>query len=47
MQANRTPSTPKRYIVDDRQDSRLVSYDDLFRDWEHALRFEIAGKDSE
>jgi hypothetical protein len=47
MQANRSPSTPKQYIVDDRQDSRLVSYDDLFRDWERALRFEIDGKDSE
>lgn len=47
MEANRTKDTPKRYIVDDLQDSRLVSYDDLFRDWEHALRFEIDGKDGE
>jgi hypothetical protein len=47
MQAARTPRTPKQYIVDDRQDSRLVTYDDLFSDWEHALRFEIEGKDTE
>ena len=47
MQANRTAHTPKQYIVDNLADTRLVSYVDLFRDWEHALRFEIDGKDSE
>ncbi|MFM6129992.1 MAG: hypothetical protein ACKPBV_14905, partial [Sphaerospermopsis kisseleviana] len=35
------------YIPDDRADSRLVSYDDLFRDWQNELRFVIAGFDSD
>ncbi len=33
------------YIPDDRTDSRLVSYDDLFRDWQNELRFIIGGFD--
>jgi hypothetical protein len=47
MQKNRTPETPREYILDDRQDTRLVTYDDLFRSWESKLRFEIEGKDRE
>jgi hypothetical protein len=35
------------YVLDDRKDSRLVSYDDLFQDWEKWLRFEIEGRDAE
>jgi hypothetical protein len=35
-----------QYILDDRQDSRLVSYDDLFISWEKFLRFQIQGKDA-
>jgi len=35
------------YIPDDRADSRLVSYDDLFRDWQTELRFVIGGFDSD
>jgi hypothetical protein len=34
-----------RYILDDRADSRLVSYDDLFRDWQGELRFVVGGSD--
>ncbi len=33
------------YVVDDYVDSRLVLYDDLFRDWEKWLRVQIGGKD--
>jgi len=35
------------YIPDDRADSRLVSYDDLFKDWEKELRFIIRGRDAD
>ncbi|MEP6620061.1 MAG: hypothetical protein ABJE47_12125 [bacterium] len=34
------------YIPDDYVDSRLVLYDDLFKDWEKWLRFAVAGKDA-
>ena len=47
MQKDRTPDTPREYILDDRQDSRLVTYDELFQGWETALRFEVEGKDRE
>lgn len=35
------------YVLDDRRDSRLVSYDDLFQNWEKELRFQIRGRDAE
>lgn len=35
------------YIPDNRTDTRLVSYDDLFKDWEKELRFIIQGRDAE
>lgn len=35
------------YIPDDRTDSRLLSYDDLFRDWQGSLSFIIGGKDAD
>jgi hypothetical protein len=38
---------PGEYILDDRRDSRLVSYDDLFLNWEKELRFQIRGRDAE
>ena len=47
MQKNREPETPREYILDDREDTRLVTYDDLFQKWEEMLRFEIEGKDRE
>jgi hypothetical protein len=33
------------YVADDYADSRLVMYDELFRDWETVLRFQVGGKD--
>ncbi len=35
-----------RYIPDNRTDSRLVSYDDLFRNWQGVLRFVVDGQDA-
>ena len=34
------------YIPDDRQDSRLVAYQDLFENWQGELNFIIEGKDA-
>lgn len=34
------------YILDDRTDSRLWSYDDLFKGWQEVLRFQIGGFDA-
>jgi hypothetical protein len=36
---------PKQYVLDDRQDTRLVSYEDLFQDWQGRLRFIVGGDD--
>lgn len=33
------------YVPDDYVDSRLIGYDDLFLDWERALKFQIGGRD--
>jgi len=33
------------YLPDDYQDSRLILYDDLFREWERILKFQVAGRD--
>lgn len=38
---------PKEYVLDNREDSRLVTYDDLFQDWQGKLRVIIGGKDGE
>lgn len=35
------------YLPDDRADSRLISYDDLFRNWQGELKFQIKGRDAE
>jgi hypothetical protein len=35
------------YVLDNRTDTRLVSYDDLFKAWEQELGFIIRGKDAE
>jgi hypothetical protein len=35
------------YLLDDRQDPRLWSYDDLFKDWQGHLRFIIGGSDAQ
>ncbi|MFI9009866.1 hypothetical protein ACIGNX_21800 [Actinosynnema sp. NPDC053489] len=37
---------PREYVLDDREDSRLVSYDDLFQDWQGKLRFVVGGNDA-
>jgi hypothetical protein len=47
LHRNRTASTRKVYIVDDFADQRLVTYEQLFRNWERLLKFEIGGLDSE
>jgi hypothetical protein len=35
------------YLLDDRQDRRLWSYDDLFQDWQAHLNFVIGGSDAQ
>ena len=35
------------YVLDDGPDPGLFDYDDLFKDWEKHLRFEIGGKDAD
>jgi hypothetical protein len=35
------------YVLDDRADPRLLSYDDLFRDWQGQLRFIIGGSNAQ
>src|SRR5215213_1571934 len=47
MQKDRTPETPNIYVVDDWMDPSLVTYADLFRDWERSLRFIIGGVDED
>jgi hypothetical protein len=47
LQLNRNTGADKVYIVDDFADQRLVTYEQLFRNWEHLLKFEIGGSDSE
>ena len=35
------------YILDDRKDTGLVTYEELFINWEKQLRFQIRGRDAE
>jgi hypothetical protein len=42
MQRRRTGD----YLLDDRRDERLVTYDDLFRRWEDVLQFAVRGRDA-
>lgn len=35
------------YIPDNRSDSRLITYDELFKDWERQLSFIVRGHDAE
>jgi hypothetical protein len=37
---------PLHYVLDDRKDERLLSYDDLFRDWQGELRFIVGGSNA-
>jgi hypothetical protein len=34
------------YVPDDYADGRLIMYDELFRDWEDVLKFQIEGRDA-
>lgn len=43
MQKERTGD----YVPDDYRDARLLNYDDLFRAWEHYLRFQIGGAEQD
>jgi hypothetical protein len=36
---------PRVYVPDNRTDSRLWSYDDLFQDWQGRLKFIVGGED--
>lgn len=47
MLKNRQPTTPKQYTPDNPTDPNQVGYEDLYRDWEGALRFIIAGQDEQ
>jgi hypothetical protein len=41
MQRVRTGS----YVADDYADARLIMYDELFRNWEKVLQFQVGGRD--
>jgi hypothetical protein len=43
----RDHTIPPEYIPDDRMDSRLISYEDLFGNWQTLLKFQIGGRDAE
>jgi hypothetical protein len=43
MQKRRTGD----YVPDNRRDSRLFSYDDLFKEWQRLLHFQIHGRDAD
>jgi hypothetical protein len=47
MLKNRQPTTPKVYTPDIPGDPNQVGYEDLYRDWEGALRFIIGGRDEQ
>lgn len=42
MQRDRTG----HYVIDDYVDSRLITYDELFQDWEGVLHFQVQGHDA-
>ncbi|MDQ6701236.1 MAG: hypothetical protein M3Z36_13735 [Acidobacteriota bacterium] len=44
LQKGRQPGTPHTYSLNE---SDLVTYDDLFQNWEKELKFQIGGKDTE
>jgi hypothetical protein len=46
MSKNTKPGEP-HYVLDDRSDPRLLSYDDLFRDWQGRLHFIVGGSDAQ
>jgi hypothetical protein len=46
MHVHRKKSPNEDYLLDDRRDARLTSYDDLFKQWEKVLQFQIRGTDA-
>ncbi|MEA2837346.1 MAG: hypothetical protein QOD89_1896 [Bradyrhizobium sp.] len=42
-----TKTDARHYVLDDRSDPRLQSYDDLFRDWQGVLRFIVGGSNAQ
>jgi hypothetical protein len=46
MSKSTKPGEPS-YVLDDRSDPRLLSYDDLFRDWQGLLRFIVGGSNAQ
>lgn len=44
LQKDRSPGAPRNYSLDD---SKLFDYNDLFRNWEKLLKFQVGGKDEE
>ena len=46
LPATRDETTPKGYIPDTSR-TGLVTYQQLFRDWQRRLRFIVGGNDSE
>ncbi|MER6030971.1 hypothetical protein [Streptomyces sp. NPDC001851] len=36
---------PKEYVLDNGRDTRLLTYDNLFREWQSHLRFIVGGRD--
>ncbi|MFG2846770.1 LodA/GoxA family CTQ-dependent oxidase [Kitasatospora sp. NPDC048296] len=36
---------PREYVLDNGRDTRLLTYDDLFREWQQHLRFIVGGRD--
>lgn len=47
LHKNRTPDTPRVYVRDDFTTEELVTYEDLFLNWENKLHFEIDGRDAD
>ncbi|MFY0562929.1 hypothetical protein ACN28E_03710 [Archangium lansingense] len=45
LQKERGPEAPQQYVLDNREDTRLLSYDDLFRHWQESLHFQVEGRD--
>lgn len=47
MHKDRGPTTPKVYVPDASGNPGQLTYEELFRDWEHELRYLRRGQDSE
>jgi hypothetical protein len=35
------------YVLDDRIDGRMISYEELFKEWERLLKFQVKGRDAQ